>query len=61
LHEWLHVAVLASTLLGAAALLTLLLWPVASDGPLSPGARTALIALVALGGVLLIVEWRLVH
>jgi ABC-type bacteriocin/lantibiotic exporter with double-glycine peptidase domain len=60
-HEWLHVAILASTLLGAAGLLTVVMWPLVTDQPLVPAARNVLLALIALGAVLLVVEWRLVH
>ena len=60
-HELLHVAILASTIMGAAGLALLVLWPLLFE--IRPSARTvaALIAGVAVAGVLLLVEWRLVH
>ena len=61
MHEVLHLAILASTLLGAAGLVVLVLWPLVADSPLPMPTRWALAALVALGAVLLLLEWRIVH
>ena len=61
MHELLHVAILSSTVTGAAALATLLLWPLVSDVVLAPGTKALLGGLVGLAGVLLLVEWQLVH
>ena len=61
MHDLLHLAILASTLLGAAGLVLLVVWPLFSETPLSPPARWALGALVATGAALLLVEWLLVH
>lgn len=61
MHELLHLAILASTLLGAAGLVVLVAWPLFSEAPLSLPARWALGALVAAGAALLLVEWVLLH
>lgn len=61
MHELLHVAVLVSTLCGAASVLLVLLWPLMAEKPL-PGATRALMgALVALAAAALAVEWAVVH
>ncbi|HJR45139.1 MAG TPA: hypothetical protein VJ927_05995 [Actinomycetota bacterium] len=61
MHEILHIAILVSTLLGAAALVLLVLWPVFGETPLSGLTRNALFALVVIAACLLVVEWRFVH
>lgn len=61
MHEVLHVGILASTLLGAAGLVLLTLWPLFADQPLPGPTRLVLAALIGLGAILLIVEWRWVH
>ena len=61
MHQVLHVAILATTLLGAAGLLLLVLWPLVGDTALPGSTRNVLFTLVGLGVVLLIVEWRFVH
>ncbi len=61
MHELLHIGVLASTLLGAASLVVLLLWPLLADQPLAGPTQAVLATLIGLGAILLLVEWRLVH
>lgn len=61
MHELLHIGILTSTLLGAAAILLLVLWPLIADQPLGGPARAALGLLIGLGAVLFLVEWRWVH
>jgi hypothetical protein len=60
-HEALHVAILATTLIGAAGLAMFLMWPVIFDAPLPPATKRVLLALVGLGLLLFLVEWLLVH
>ena len=61
MHELLHVGILVATLLGAAAIVLLVTWPLFADQPLPPRTRIVLFALIGLGALLLVVEWRLVH
>ena len=61
MHEVLHIGILASTLLGAAGLVLLVLWPLFADQPLPAPTKAVLAGLMALGAVLFVVEWRLVH
>lgn len=61
MHEVLHLAILTSTLLGAAGLVLLVVWPLASDLPLPRPTKVALGVLVGLALALLLIEWRLVH
>ena len=61
MHRLLHVTILASTVLGGAALGLLLLWQTLFETPMPPGTRAAAGALVLLAVALLLVEWRLVH
>lgn len=61
MHELLHISILVSTLLGAAGLALLVLWPLVADSQLPAATRRVLIGLVALGALLLLVEWRFVH
>ncbi len=61
MHEALHISILATTILGAASLALLVLWPALFDSPLPPLARGTALAAVALAAVLFLVEWRLVH
>jgi hypothetical protein len=60
-HEALHVAILATTLIGAAGLAMFLLWPVIFDAPLPPATKRLLLALIGLGVALFLVEWLIVH
>lgn len=60
-HELLHLGILLATLLGAASLLLLLLWPLVSDSPLPPATRWAMLGLVGVAALLFLVEWRVVH
>jgi hypothetical protein len=60
-HKLLHIAVLSSTIMGAAGLALLALWPVIFDTPPAPVTRSILLASVLLAGVLLLLEWRVVH
>ena len=61
MHELLHIGILASTLLGAAGLVLLVLWPLFGEQPLPRPTRVALGALIGLGAVMFLVEWRFVH
>ena len=61
MHHAFHVAILATTLIGAAGLAMFLLWPVIFDAPLPPATRRILLALVGVGLILFLVEWLLVH
>jgi hypothetical protein len=60
-HQALHVAILATTLIGAAGLAMFLLWPVIFDAPVPGPTRRILLALVGIGLLLFLVEWLLVH
>lgn len=57
------VVVLVATLLGGAAAVMLVLFPLVFEGLPAPlrRARTLLVALVALGLGLLLLEWRVIH
>ena len=61
MHELLHVAVLVSTILGGAGLALLALWPLVFESPTPPRTRWVAVALVAAAGLLLLMEWQLVH
>ncbi|MDP9067270.1 MAG: hypothetical protein M3N53_02840 [Actinomycetota bacterium] len=61
MHQLLHIGVLASTLLGAAAAMVLLLWPLLADSPLPRAGKISLIGLFAAGALLLFIELRFVH
>ena len=61
MHQVLHIGILASTLLGAAGLILLVLWPFVSDAPLPEVTKRALAALVVVAAGLLLFEWRYVH
>lgn len=61
MHEVLHVAVLGFTILGAATLALLVLWPALFDSPMPSAARGVAAASVVVAGVLFLVEWRVVH
>ena len=61
MHKLLHVSILVSTLLAAAGLALLLLWPLVGDSRLPAPTQKALMGLVLLGALLLVVEWRFVH
>jgi hypothetical protein len=60
-HQLLHVAILASTIMGVAALALLVLWPVIFETPLAGRTQAFLIASVGIAGFLLLLEWRVVH
>jgi hypothetical protein len=60
-HQVLHVSILVATLVGAAGLVLLVVWPLISDGPLPAITRNVLAAFVALAVILLLLEWRVVH
>ena len=62
-HEWWHMAVLGSTLFGAAGLALLLLVPLIFDEPPAgfETAKPVIAGLVALAGLLLLTEWLGVH
>ncbi|MDQ3941083.1 MAG: hypothetical protein M3238_07025 [Actinomycetota bacterium] len=60
-HEVLHIAVLSSTIMGAAGLALLVLWPVIFETRPAPTTIAALVASVALAGLLFLVEWLVVH
>ena len=61
MHELLHLAILSSTLLGAAGSVLLVAWPLFAESPLPATTRWGLAALVGVAAVLLLVEWRFVH
>lgn len=61
MHEVLHIGILASTLLGAAGLVLLVLWPLFADQPLPGPTKLVLGGLIGLGLGLFFLEWRLVH
>ena len=62
-HELWHVAVLASTLLGAAGALVLVLAPLLfEETPAGLArARPLVVALVGVAAVILVLEWVMVH
>jgi hypothetical protein len=61
-HDLWHIAVLGSTLFGAAGLLIVALGPLVLDSPrLVARARPLVFGLLALAGLLLLLEWLLVH
>ena len=60
-HNVLHISILASTLLGAGGLVLLIIWPLVSETPLPSITRNVLAGIVALGVLLLGLEWRVVH
>lgn len=61
MHELLHLAILTSTLLGAAGLVLLVVWPLMSESPLGRPTKIALGVLVGVAVALLLIEWRYVH
>lgn len=61
MHEVLHVAVLGFTILGAATLALLVLWPALFDSPMPPAARGAAAAFVVVAVILFLLEWQVVH
>ena len=61
MHEVLHVGVLGFTILGAASLALIVLWPALFDAPMPRSARGAAAASVVAAGILFLVEWRVVH
>lgn len=61
MHQALHVAILVTSLIGAAGLAMFLLWPVIFDAPLPAATRRILLALVGMGLLLFLLEWLLVH
>lgn len=61
MHELLHVTVLASTILGVAALALLVLWPVIFDTPPAGITKVVLGASIGVAGFLFLLEWQVVH
>lgn len=61
MHEVLHVGILGFTILGAASLALMVLWPALFDGPMPRSARGAAGVAVAVAGILFLLEWRVVH
>ena len=61
MHELLHIAVLASTVLGAATLALVVLWPALFDSAMPPLARRIAAGTIVLAGALCLLEWRVVH
>lgn len=62
-HDWWHLVVLGTTLLGAAGALVLALVPVVFDEP-PPGLqrfRPLVIGLIAAAAVLFLAEWLGIH
>ncbi|MGH2729411.1 MAG: hypothetical protein ACRDJI_02260 [Actinomycetota bacterium] len=61
-HDLWHIAVLGSTLFGAAGLLIVALGPLVLDSPRGAArARPFVLGLLALAGFLLLLEWLVVH
>ena len=60
-HDLLHVAVLTSTILGAAGIAVAAVWPLVSDSPLPARGRNLALGGAALAALLVLVEWRVVH
>jgi hypothetical protein len=60
-HQLLHLGILTSTLMGAAALALLVLWDSIFDTPLPRGTKLVALVAVALAAGLYLVEWRIVH
>lgn len=62
-HDWWHLVVLGSTLMGAAGLGIMVLGPLIFDElpPGLEGARPLIWGLIFVAGVLLVSEWLLVH
>lgn len=60
-HQLLHIAILTSTLMGAAALAMLVLWETIFESPLPRGTRIVALAGVLVAAALYLVEWRIVH
>lgn len=61
MHELLHISILIGTLLAAAGLALLVLWPLFGESRLPASTRNALVGLAVVGAVLLVVEWSFVH
>lgn len=61
MHQLLHVGILASTIMGVAALALLVLWPVIFEAPLGRRTLGALVASIGVAGLLFLLEWRVVH
>lgn len=61
MHEAVHVAVLVSTLCGAAAVALVLLWPVMAERPLPRSTRALMGVLIGLAVASLVVEWVAIH
>ncbi|HET7483646.1 MAG TPA: hypothetical protein VFK89_12390 [Actinomycetota bacterium] len=60
-HQLLHIAILASTLMGGASLAMLVLWSAFFDGPLPSATRKVAIVTVVAAVLLYLLEWRVVH
>lgn len=62
-HEWWHLFVLGSTLLGAASLVVVGLYPLmfGNDSPGSSRWRRIALGLVGAAALLLLVEWLAIH
>ncbi len=61
MHELLHIAILSSTITGAAALAVFFLWPLFSDVALAGSTKALLLGLAGLAVVLFLLEWQVVH
>jgi hypothetical protein len=61
LHQVLHIAILVSTLLGAAGVAIYVFWPILFEDPMPAPARNGLLGIVFVAVILLLVEWRIVH
>ncbi len=61
MHQLLHVGILASTIMGVAALALLVLWSVIFDTPLIGKTKALLVASIGIAGFLFLLEWRVVH
>ena len=61
MHGVLHVAILATTVMGVAGLALLVLWPLIFEAPPTHATRALVLVAVGVAGLLFLVEWRLVH
>lgn len=61
MHQLVHIGILASTIMGVAALTLLVLWPVIFDSPLMGRSKGVLLASIGVAGILFLLEWQVVH
>ncbi len=61
MHQLLHVGILASTIMGVAAVALLALWGMIFEAPPGRGTFVVLLASIGVAGSLFFLEWRVVH